>query len=135
MLRASSEEHQDCNDFKIGVYNYYTQHGNNSRWHLCIHTDNVKESILKTPKIKLKQHVAIFIDGISLFLIFLCSWHLLSWLWNMQHIKVLNFRKLKIFPPVDKSKIHFELHSLKNVLLMVLAKVRRYKILVIVWLF
>ncbi|KAH9661159.1 DNA-directed RNA polymerase III subunit 1 [Citrus sinensis] len=62
--------------------------------HLCINADIVKESIVQTPKIKLKQ----------------------------QHIKVLDFRKLEIFPPVDKSKIHFELYSLKNVLPMVIVK-------------
>ncbi|KAJ4725928.1 DNA-directed RNA polymerase subunit [Melia azedarach] len=62
--------------------------------HLCINADVVKESILQTPKIKLKQ----------------------------QHVKVLDFRKLEIFPPSDKSKIHFELHSLKNVLPMVIVK-------------
>ncbi|XP_031282387.1 DNA-directed RNA polymerase III subunit 1 [Pistacia vera] len=62
--------------------------------HLCITADVVKESILQTPRIKLKE----------------------------QHIKVLDFRKLEIFPPTEKSKIHFELHSLKKVLPMIMVK-------------
>lgn len=32
--------------------------------HLCINLNSVKESILQTPKIKLKQQIAIFIGGI-----------------------------------------------------------------------
>lgn len=37
--------------------------------HLCINADIVKESIVQTPKIKLKQQVEIFIGGIPLFLL------------------------------------------------------------------
>lgn len=33
--------------------------------HLCINADVVKESILQTPKIKLKQQVEIFISGLQ----------------------------------------------------------------------
>ncbi|XP_019198099.1 PREDICTED: DNA-directed RNA polymerase III subunit 1-like isoform X2 [Ipomoea nil] len=46
----------------------------------------VKESILQTKKMKLKE----------------------------QHIKVLDPRKLEVIPHVDRSKLHFELHRLKN---------------------
>nr|GMD07746.1 DNA-directed RNA polymerase III subunit 1-like isoform X1 [Ipomoea batatas] len=46
----------------------------------------VKESILQTKKIKLKE----------------------------QHIKVLDPKKLEIIPHADRSKLHFELHRLKN---------------------
>ncbi|KAK2643226.1 hypothetical protein Ddye_024989 [Dipteronia dyeriana] len=61
---------------------------------LCINADTVKESILQTPRLKLKQ----------------------------QNITVLDVRKLEIVPPVDKSKIHFVLHNLKKVLPMVIVK-------------
>lgn len=40
--------------------------------HLCINADIVKESILQTPKIKLKQQVAIFIGGVRSVLTPLC---------------------------------------------------------------
>lgn len=53
---------------------------------LGIDAYTVKASILRTPKIKLKE----------------------------QHVKVLDSRKLEVFPPADKSKLHFELHWLKN---------------------
>ncbi|XP_031105563.1 DNA-directed RNA polymerase III subunit 1-like isoform X2 [Ipomoea triloba] len=46
----------------------------------------VKESILQTKKIKLKE----------------------------QHIKVLDPGKLEVIPHADRSKLHFELHRLKN---------------------
>ncbi|TXG73952.1 hypothetical protein EZV62_002531 [Acer yangbiense] len=62
--------------------------------HLCINADIVKESIIQTPKLKLKQ----------------------------QNITVLDVRKLEIVPSVVKSKIHFELNSLKKVLPMVIVK-------------
>ncbi|KAL5833044.1 hypothetical protein ACOSQ3_016718 [Xanthoceras sorbifolium] len=62
--------------------------------HLCINADIVKEAILQTPKLKLKQ----------------------------QNITVLDVRKLEIVPPADKSIIHFELNSLKKVLPMVIVK-------------
>ncbi|XVE59161.1 hypothetical protein DITRI_Ditri05aG0023300 [Diplodiscus trichospermus] len=61
---------------------------------LCIDANIVKESILRTPKIKLKE----------------------------QHVKVLDVRKLEVVPPADRSKIHFELHSLKNLLPLVVVK-------------
>ncbi|KAK1587161.1 hypothetical protein Q3G72_010241 [Acer saccharum] len=61
---------------------------------LCINADTVKESILQTPRLKLKQ----------------------------QNITVLDVRKLEIVLPVDKSKIHFVLHNLKKVLPMVIVK-------------
>ncbi|CAL5419427.1 unnamed protein product [Camellia sinensis] len=60
---------------------------------LCINAQIVKEKILQS-KIKLKE----------------------------QHIKVLDARKLEIIPPGDKSKLHFELHSLKNKLPTVVVK-------------
>lgn len=40
--------------------------------HLCINADIVKESIVQTPKIKLKQQVEIFIGGIPRVLTSLC---------------------------------------------------------------
>ncbi|XP_022755690.1 DNA-directed RNA polymerase III subunit 1 isoform X3 [Durio zibethinus] len=61
---------------------------------LYIDANIVKESILQTPKIKLKE----------------------------QHVKVLDVRKLEVIPPADRSKIHFELHSLKNLLPLVVVK-------------
>ncbi|KAI9196764.1 hypothetical protein LWI28_026830 [Acer negundo] len=61
---------------------------------LCINADTVKESILQTPRLKLKQ----------------------------QNITVLDVRKLEIVPSVVKSKFHFELNSLKKVLPMVIVK-------------
>ncbi|CAK9184824.1 unnamed protein product [Ilex paraguariensis] len=54
----------------------------------------VKESILRTPKIKLKE----------------------------QHIKVLDVKKLQVIPQTDRSKLHFELHWLKNKLPTVVVK-------------
>ncbi|XP_027150331.1 DNA-directed RNA polymerase III subunit 1-like isoform X1 [Coffea eugenioides] len=53
---------------------------------LCTDAYRVKESILQTPRIKLKD----------------------------QHVKVLNSRKLEVVPQTDRSKLHFELHALKN---------------------
>ncbi|XP_057978200.1 DNA-directed RNA polymerase III subunit 1 [Malania oleifera] len=61
---------------------------------LCIDADIVRQSILKSPGIKLKQ----------------------------QHIKVLDSRKLEVIPQVDRSRLHFELQSLKNMLPMVVVK-------------
>ncbi|KAG7947064.1 hypothetical protein I3843_14G075400 [Carya illinoinensis] len=62
---------------------------------LCIDANIVKESIIQTPKLKLKN----------------------------EHIKVLDVGKLEILSPeTDKSKIHFHLHSLKNLLPMVIVK-------------
>ncbi|PSR95151.1 DNA-directed RNA polymerase III subunit 1 like [Actinidia chinensis var. chinensis] len=61
---------------------------------LNINAQKVKESILSTPKIKLKE----------------------------QHINVLDGKKLEVIPPTDKSKLHFELHSLKNKLPTVVVK-------------
>ncbi|EOY20721.1 DNA-directed RNA polymerase [Theobroma cacao] len=61
---------------------------------LYIDANIVKESILQTPKIKLKE----------------------------QHVKVLDGRKLEVVPPADRSQIHFELHSLKNLLPLVVVK-------------
>lgn len=43
----------------------------------------------------------------------------------LQHIKVLDLGKLEILSPeTDKSKIHFHLHSLKNLLPTVIVKVK-----------
>lgn len=53
---------------------------------LCIDANSVKESILRTPRIKLKE----------------------------KHIKVLDIKKLRVLPDADKSKFHFELHALKS---------------------
>ncbi|CAN4119963.1 unnamed protein product [Withania somnifera] len=61
---------------------------------LCIDAYTVKQSILQTSKIKLKEH----------------------------QVKVLNPRKLEVFPQVDKDKLHFELHRLKNKLPAVVVK-------------
>ncbi|KAK9279694.1 hypothetical protein L1049_013374 [Liquidambar formosana] len=61
---------------------------------LCIDASVVRECILQTPRIKPKQ----------------------------QHIKVLDVKKLEIIPQVDRSKVHFELHTLKNVLPTVVVK-------------
>ncbi|KAE8680496.1 DNA-directed RNA polymerase III subunit RPC1 [Hibiscus syriacus] len=61
---------------------------------LYIDANVVKESILLTPKLKLKE----------------------------QHVKVLDAKKLEVVPPADRSKIHFQLHALKNLLPMVVVK-------------
>ncbi|KAM7490586.1 hypothetical protein LguiA_033507 [Lonicera macranthoides] len=61
---------------------------------LSIDAHIVKESILQTPKIKLKE----------------------------QHVKVLDGRKLEVFPAGDKNKLHFELQWLKNKLPTVVVK-------------
>ncbi|XP_015874201.3 DNA-directed RNA polymerase III subunit 1 isoform X1 [Ziziphus jujuba] len=62
---------------------------------LSIDANVVQESILKTPKIKLKQ----------------------------EHIKVLEVKKLEILPQeVDRSKIHFNLNYLKSILPTVIVK-------------
>ncbi|XP_050232312.1 DNA-directed RNA polymerase III subunit 1 [Mercurialis annua] len=55
---------------------------------LSLDANIVKEAILKTPRIKLKP----------------------------QHIKVMDNRKLEVIPLGDREKVHFELHSLKNML-------------------
>ncbi|XVF46430.1 hypothetical protein PTKIN_Ptkin03bG0026100 [Pterospermum kingtungense] len=62
--------------------------------YLYIDANVVKEAILQAPKIKLKE----------------------------QHVKVLDVRKLEVVPPADRSKIHFELHSLKHLLPLVVVK-------------
>ncbi|KAA8544667.1 hypothetical protein F0562_019486 [Nyssa sinensis] len=62
--------------------------------HLSIDANVVKESILQTPKIKLKE----------------------------QHVKVLDNKRLEVIPQTDKNKLHFELHSLKNKLPTVVVK-------------
>ncbi|MFS7953564.1 putative DNA-directed RNA polymerase [Helianthus anomalus] len=61
---------------------------------LSVDAHTVKESILKTPKIKLKEH----------------------------HIKVLDARKLEINPPSDREKLYFDLHGLRNRLPTVVVK-------------
>lgn len=61
---------------------------------LSVDAYTVKESILKTPKIKLKE----------------------------QHIKVLDARKLEVNPPSDRNKLYFDLHWLKNKLPTVVVK-------------
>ncbi|KAI3724533.1 hypothetical protein L2E82_36314 [Cichorium intybus] len=54
--------------------------------YLSITANTVKESILKTPRIKLKAN----------------------------NITVLNDGKLEVHPPYDRNKFHFDLHLLKN---------------------
>ncbi|KDP44150.1 hypothetical protein JCGZ_05617 [Jatropha curcas] len=55
---------------------------------LSLDANTVRESILQTPRTKLKP----------------------------QNIKVLDIRKLEVIPLGDREKVHFELHSLKNML-------------------
>ncbi|XP_065849011.1 DNA-directed RNA polymerase III subunit 1 isoform X2 [Euphorbia lathyris] len=55
---------------------------------LSLDAETVRESILQTPRIKLKP----------------------------QHIRVLDVRKLEVIPQGDREKVHFELHNLKNML-------------------
>ncbi|KAL5169453.1 DNA-directed RNA polymerase III subunit 1 [Glycine soja] len=63
--------------------------------HLNIDANIVKESILRTKKTKLKP----------------------------EHIKILDIKKLEVVPQdVDRSKIHFQLHYLKNLLPTVVVK-------------
>ncbi|KAL8233022.1 hypothetical protein R6Q57_002800 [Mikania cordata] len=61
---------------------------------LSVDAYTVKESILKTPKMKLKEH----------------------------HIKILDARKLEINPPSDRNKLYFDLHWLRNRLPTVVVK-------------
>ncbi|KAL0324389.1 UNVERIFIED_CONTAM: DNA-directed RNA polymerase III subunit [Sesamum calycinum] len=61
---------------------------------LSIDAYTVKESILQTPRMKLKE----------------------------QQIKVLNPRKLEVVLQADRSKLHFEVHALKNKLSKVVVK-------------
>ncbi|XP_071725233.1 LOW QUALITY PROTEIN: DNA-directed RNA polymerase III subunit 1-like [Rutidosis leptorrhynchoides] len=61
---------------------------------LYIDADTVRQSILSTLKTKLKP----------------------------QNIRVLERRKLEIIPEADRSKIHFELHAIKNMLSTILVK-------------
>ncbi|KAL0312730.1 UNVERIFIED_CONTAM: DNA-directed RNA polymerase III subunit [Sesamum radiatum] len=61
---------------------------------LSIDAYTVKESILQTPRMKLKE----------------------------QLVKVLNARKLEVVLQADRSKLHFELHALKNKLSKVVVK-------------
>ncbi|KAF2300462.1 hypothetical protein GH714_013595 [Hevea brasiliensis] len=61
---------------------------------LSLDANIVKESILQTPRIKLKP----------------------------QNVKVLDIRKLEVIPLGDREKVHFELHSLKNMLPRVVVK-------------
>lgn len=61
---------------------------------LCIDANTVRESIMQTPKIKPKQ----------------------------LQINVLDVTKLEVVPLVDRGKLHFELHSLKNMLPNVIVK-------------
>ncbi|KAM3202365.1 hypothetical protein P3L10_029989 [Capsicum annuum] len=60
---------------------------------LCI-DHSVKQSVLQTSKLKLNEH----------------------------QVKVLNPRKLEVFPHADKAKLQFELHRLKNKLPSVVVK-------------
>ena len=41
----------------------------------------------------------------------------------MQHVKVLDDRKLEVTPPGDRDKLQFELHNIKNMLPNVVVKV------------
>lgn len=43
-----------------------------------------------------------------------------------QHVKVLNQRKLEVVPQLDKSKFHFDLHTLKKMLPTVVVSVREF---------
>ncbi|OMO57042.1 putative DNA-directed RNA polymerase III largest subunit [Corchorus olitorius] len=46
----------------------------------------------------------------------------------LQHVKVLDVRKLQVVAPGDRSKIHFDLHSLKNLLPLVVVIGEGHKI-------
>ena len=46
-----------------------------------------------------------------------------KFIFNVQHVKVLDGRKLEVFPAGDKNKLHFELQWLKNKLPTVVVKV------------
>ncbi|GFP90332.1 DNA-directed RNA polymerase iii subunit rpc1 [Phtheirospermum japonicum] len=61
---------------------------------LCINAYTVKESILRTPRMKLKE----------------------------EQVKVLNPRKLEVILHADRNKLQFELHMLKNKLSKVVVK-------------
>ncbi|KAG8633988.1 DNA-directed RNA polymerase III subunit 1 isoform X3 [Manihot esculenta] len=61
---------------------------------LSLDANIVKESILRTPRIKIKP----------------------------QNVKVLDIRKLEVIPPGDREKVHFELHALKNLLPRIVVK-------------
>lgn len=45
-------------------------------------------------------------------------------IFNVQQIKVLDARKLEVVPLVDRNKLHFALHTVKNMIPNVIVKVR-----------
>ncbi|KAL0393419.1 UNVERIFIED_CONTAM: DNA-directed RNA polymerase III subunit [Sesamum latifolium] len=83
---------------------------------LSIDAYTVKESILQTPRMKLKEQfsfgaceeIVAPITDIPVYL--------------LQQVKVLNPRKLEVVLQADRSKLHFELHALKNKLSKVVVK-------------
>lgn len=89
---------------------------------LNIDANIVKESILQTPKIKLKQEVKNFpsdYDFLTLILLLIFIAFII-----LQHVKVLDIKKLEVVPQdADRSKIHFQLNYLKNLLPSVVVKV------------
>jgi DNA-directed RNA polymerase III subunit RPC1 len=97
---------------------------------LCIDANIVKESIIQTPKLKLKQEVRIF--QYCFFILILFMFLISQGRIILQHIKALDVGKLEIHSPeTDRSKIHFQLHSLKNLLPTVVVKVKPSMVFII----
>lgn len=90
---------------------------------LCIDANSVKESILRTPRIKLKEKVKNLNSSYQIWML-VANPNLVPGFCNMQHIKVLDIKKLRVLPDADKSKFHFELHALKSSLPAVTVQVR-----------
>lgn len=95
---------------------------------LNIDAEIVKQSICKTPKLKLREEVKHShcdhdfhtFERFEYFIDFLI----------LQHIKVLDDKKLEVVPPdADRSKIHFQLNYLKNLLPSVVVKVNEFDFL------
>lgn len=91
--------------------------------HMRISSQSVQQAILNHPKTKLKPEVwrILTLDPCNHSFYVVLGLHHAACL---QHIRVLGNNKLKIYPPeADRSKLQFELHSLKAVLPKVIVKV------------
>lgn len=96
---------------------------------LNINAYTVQDSILKTPKIKLKENVRIvdiiwylktvFYNPLIYKYIYIC--------YGLQHIRILDDYKLEINPPYDRNKYYFDLHWYRNRLPSVVVKVSHVK--------
>lgn len=124
-LLTGCEKCKDCNDIEVSIHCHHPEHGKYSSFSTLhkltackgIYIENTKDQIKGTGEV-------------------LCKSFKSSMIWYfcvndnsnkcfVQNIKVLDARKLEIIPPADKSELHFELHSLRNKLPLVVVKVRQ----------